>query len=378
MDFNINKTLFNKALSHIQNIVEKRNTIPILSNVKLSAKDNIVELSATDMDLALVEYLEAEVKISGTITVPAYTLYDIVKKLPDDHKISVIYDESKNNNLKITSNKANFSLPVISADEFPNIESDNMEHSFTLPKNDLLNLFDQAKIAISTEETRYYLNGIYFHDTINSNKEHVIRAIATDGHRLAKIEKKLVNGAINIPAIIIPRKTILEIIKILSETEHNKNDEVKISISKTKIRIEYNNAIILSKLIDGDFPDYEKVIPTNNNLALKTPIKSFTNAIDRVSTLSFDKGKTIKMTLNDNKLLLSADNSANGSAKEEISVDYNHNKIEIGFNYRYIMELTSVLEGENIELLFADSSSPTLIQNAQNDSSLFVLMPVRV
>ena len=378
MDFNINKTIFSKALSHIQNIVEKRNTIPILSNVKLSAKDNVVELSATDMDLALVEYLEAEVNISGTITVPAYTLYDIVKKLPDDHKISILYDESRNNNLKITSNKAKFSLPVISADEFPNIESNNMEHNFTLPRNDLLNLFDQAKIAISTEETRYYLNGIYFHDTTNNNKEHVIRAIATDGHRLAKIEKKLANGAINIPPIIIPRKTILEIIKILSETEHNKNDEVKISISKTKIRIEYNNAIFFSKLIDGDFHDYEKVFPPNNNLALKTPIKSFTNAIDRVSTLSFDKGKTIKMTLNDNKLLLSADNSANGSAKEEISVDYNHNKIEIGFNYRYIMELTSVLEGENIELLFADSSSPTLIQNAQNDSSLFVLMPVRV
>jgi DNA polymerase-3 subunit beta len=376
MKFNINKTVFTKALSHIQNIVEKRNTIPILSNVKLLAKDNMIELSATDMDIALVEYLPTEVQIPGSITVPAYTLYDIVKKLPDDHQIIISYDESKTNNLKITSNNANFSLPVISADEFPNIESENMEHNFTLPRKDLLNLFDQAKVAISTEETRYYLNGIYFHDTKDSKGNDVIRAVATDGHRLARIEKKLVNGALNIPAIIIPRKTILEIIKILSESDDDK--EVKISISKTKIRLEYGNAIILSKLIDGEFPDYEKVIPANNNLTLRTPIKSFVNAIDRVSTLSFDKGKTIKMTLNNNKLLLSADNSANGSAKEEISVDYNHTKIEIGFNYRYIMELTSVLDSDNIELFFADGSSPTLIQNAQNDSSLFVLMPVRV
>jgi len=374
MQFKINKNTLIKSLSHIQGVVERRNTIPILSNVKITTAENSVELTATDMDLALTETLEAEIIKQGSITVPAHTFHDIIKKLPDSSEISITYDEDQDKKLQIIADKCDFSLPVIPANDFPAIESGEVTHSFQINKKDLLKLFDKSKFAISTEETRYYLNGIYLHDTVHNDKD-VLRAVATDGHRLARIDVALPEGAKGIPAIIIPRKTILEVKKVLDEAEDN---EIKISISGTKIKIECNNSILLSKLIDGSFPDYERVIPLENNLVLKTEVRPFTDAIDRVSTISLDKGRAVKLTLGGNKLLLSANSAESGYAQEEIPVNYDSNKIETGFNSRYIMELTSVLEGDTMELFFADSSSPTLVQDTEDNSSLFVIMPIRM
>lgn len=374
MQFKIDQNILIKSLSHIQGVVERRNTIPILSNVKIVAKDNIVELTATDMDLALTENLPATVSVPGSITVPAHTFHDIIKKLPDSSEISITYDENKDKKLQILANKCDFSLPIIPANDFPVIESGNITHSFTINKKDLLKLFDKSKFAISTEETRYYLNGIYLHDIADENNK-VLRAVATDGHRLARIDVPLPEGAQGMPAIIIPRKTILEVKKVLDESDDN---DTTISISKTKIKIECNNSILLSKLIDGNFPDYERVIPIKNNLVLKTNVKPFTDAIDRVSTISIDKGRAVKLTLAENKLLLSANSNESGYAQEEIPVNYNNNKIETGFNSRYIMELTSVLEGDTMELFFSDSSSPTLVQDSNDNASLFVIMPIRM
>ena len=373
MQFKIDKNIFIKSLSHIQGVVERRNTVPILSNVKITASDNNVELTATDMNISLTENLEAEVSESGCITVPAHTFCDIIRKFPDSSIITISYQETEGGKLEITSNKCDFSLPVIAANNFPIIESGDITHSFTISRVNLLKLFDKAKFAISTEETRYYLNGIFLHDTINEDSEEVLRAVATDGHRLARIEVDLPEGAKDMPKIIIPRKTIFEAKKILDESDKT---DVTISISDNKIKIEHDNSVLLSKLIDGSFPDYEKVIPTGNSHILKTEIKSFTDAIDRVSII--DKGRSIKLIVDNDKLLLSANNVESGRSQEELEVSYKGNRIESGFNSRYVMELTSVLEGNTMELCFSTGSAPTLVKDNTDADSLFVIMPIRM
>ncbi|MFZ8864288.1 MAG: DNA polymerase III subunit beta [Rickettsiales bacterium] len=376
MHFKIDRNLLLKSLSHIQGVVERRNTIPILSNVKIEAENAKLQFTATDMDVAVTDNIEAEILKTGSITVPAHTFHDIVKKLPDEVTIDCIYDQENSNKiLQIAAAQCNFTLPVIEANDFPIIETGEITHQFTIQKNNFLKLLDKSKFAISTEETRYYLNGIFLHDTVNNSKN-VLRAVATDGHRLARVEVDLPEGAKDMPKIIIPRKTILEIKKFLDENIENK--EVKIYISASKIKFEFANITLISKLIDGNFPDYERVIPTNNNHILKTEVKPLTTAIDRVSTISSEKGKAVKLTLGDNKLILSADNIEVGYAKEEINVDYSHALIETGFNSKYLIELTSVLDGETAEFHFSDGSSPTLVQDSSDLSSLFVIMPMRI
>ena len=377
MHFKIDRNSLLKSLSHIQGVVERRNTIPILSNVKINAKNSNLEFTATDMDVAVTDNIPAEILSDGTITVPAHTFHDIVKKLPDGSSIDCSYDESNSTSktLKIKSAKCNFTLPVIESNDFPVIETGDITHKFSVNKKDFLKLVDKTKFAISTEETRYYLNGIYLHDT-NNNGKNVLRAVATDGHRLARVEVDLPEGAKDMPKIIIPRKTILEIKKVLEED--NENNEITIHISTTKIKFEFANITLISKLIDGNFPDYERVIPNNNNLILKTEVKPLAIAIDRVSTISSDKGKSVKLTLGDNKLVLSADNVEVGFAKEELAVNYASDLIETGFNSKYLIELTSVLEGETAEFHFSDGASPTLVQDSSDSSSLFVIMPMRI
>jgi len=376
MQFKIDRSSLLKSLSHIQGVVERRNTIPILSNVKIEADNSALKFTATDMDVAITENIEAEVTTPGNITVPAHTFHDIVRKLPEDSQVECSYSEGDSaKTLKIIAAKCSFTLPVIEANDFPVIETGDITHSFSVTKKDFLKLLDKSKFAISTEETRYYLNGIYLHDT-QSNGNDVLRAVATDGHRLARIEVALPEGAKGIPKIIIPRKTILEIKKVLDED--TEDQDIKVDISATKIKLEYSNVVLISKLIDGNFPDYERVIPTNNTLTLKTKVKPLTTAIDRVSTISSDKGKAVKLTLGDNKLVLSADNVEVGFAEEELPVDYANDKIETGFNSKYLLELTSVLDGDTAEFHFSDGSSPTLVQDLTDTSSLYVIMPMRI
>ncbi len=375
MQLKISRSDLLKSLSHIQGVVERRNTIPILSNVKLEANDNSLGFTATDMDLAISETQSAEISTPGNITVPAHTFYDIARKLPEDAEVNINYAGDNESSLKITAGNCNFSLPVIPANDFPIIEAGDITHSFEIARGDLIKLFDKSKFAISTEETRYYLNGIFLHDA-TQNGNNVLRAVATDGHRLARIDVPLPEGGKDIPKIIIPRKAIHEIKKVLDEAENV--EKVKLSISATKIQVEIAGSIIVSKLIDGNFPDYERVIPTNNNNVLKTKVTPLKTAIDRVSTISSDKGRAVKLTLGDNKLVLSADNIDIGFAQEEVTVDYSAAKVETGFNSKYLLELTNVLEGDTAEFHFADSSSPTLVQDNSDSSALFVIMPMRI
>jgi DNA polymerase-3 subunit beta len=374
MQLSIDRNTLLKSLTHIQGVVERRNTIPILSNVKLEAKANKLSLTATDMDLAISEDITADVQTEGTTTVPAHTLHDIIRKLQEGEKIEI---SLKNEKLLIKAKACKFSLPCLSAEQFPTISADDSSHNFNITIADLLKLIDKAKFAISTEETRYYLNGIFLHHAKNQDEKDVLRAVATDGHRLARVEVALPEGAKDIPSVIIPRKAIMEIKKILDEEDKTKT--VTVALSDTKIKITGSSVVLVSKLIDGTFPDYEKVIPSANNIIMGTKVKPLCAAIDRVSTIASDKTRGVKILLSNNKLTLSANNVDIGDAQEELDVKFDAaNDIETGFNSKYLLEMASVLEGEDAEFFFSDSMSPTIVKDSADLSSLYVIMPMRI
>ncbi len=372
MNFLIDKNTISKSLSHVQGVVNRKNTIPILLNVKISAKNGEVVLTATDMGISISEVFKADIKEEGENTVPVHTFYDIIRKLPDNSKIELIFSDNK---LKIKANNSKFSLPVITATDFPIINIEDNNHQFNIKKSDLHKLFNKAKFAISSDETRYYLQGIFLQDGLRNGQE-VLRAVATDGHKLARIEVPLPAGAKNMPHIIIPQKAILEMNKIF--TENDEDTDILVTISDTKIKVELQNIIFISKLIDGNFPDCEKVVPIHNVNRMRTNLKELFLAIDRVSTLSSNKDRGIKLILGHNKLNLEANNLEAGFAKEELNVEYvANNNLEIGFNSKYLLELNSILSGTNVDLYFSNKVAPIIIKESDDDKTLFVIMPIK-
>lgn len=371
MKFSIDRAAFLRSLNHVQSAVEKRNTIPILSNVLIKAEDGVLTLSTTDMDMEINESVVATVKQSGATTAPAGTLFDIVKKLPDDADVEVTLDES-GNQMSVKAGRSNFKLSCLPVADFPELNQGDMPTTFSLPANDLRALIDRTKFAMSTEETRYYLNGIYIHAGENESVK-VLRAVATDGHRLARFEMPLPAGAENMPGVILPRKAVAELRKLVEEA----GDAIQIGLSESKIRFNFDHIILTSKLIDGTFPDYQRVIPQGNDKVVEVNPKAFSSAIDRVSTISDGKSRAVKITLEGKTMTLSANSPESGSATEDLEVNGNDN-MEIGFNARYLMDITSQIEGDGCRLTLADSASPTIIQDTGDSSSLYVLMPLRV
>jgi len=369
LDFTIDKSQLLKALGHVQSVVERRNTIAILSNVKIEAFSGQISLTATDMDIAITERVDADIAQEGALTVAAHTLYEIVRKLPDGSQVSIKGDADQTSNLEIHSGSCNFSLACLPVADFPVMSKGDMPFEFSLTAAELSALIDKPRFAISTEETRYYLNGIYLHSTDN-----MLCAVATDGHRLAKIEIEAPEGASGISGVIVPRKTVVELKKLLDEAE----DDVEISLSDTKICFVCSNAVLLSKLIDGTFPDYNKVIPQANDKSLVVDSATLTKAVDRVSTISSDKTKAIKLLVSPGKVTLSATSDDNGAANEEIEATYNSDNVEVGFNSRYVLDMMSVIEGDEAEFVFADGSAPVLVKDSADSSSLYVIMPMRI
>jgi len=367
----IEREVLLKSLSRLQSIVEKRNTIPILSNIKLEATKSGLHLTATDMDLVASESIAASTESEGALTIPAATFYDIVRKLPEGAKISLDTDGAASQ-LIVESGSSKFSLSFLPAEDFPVMSEGNMSHSFTLPREECLTLLEKSRFAMSTEETRYYLNGVYIHTS--EDGEALLKAVATDGHRLARIQTALPVGAAGMPGIIIPRKAVNELKKLLEEHE----DEIQISLSETKIRFSSGNIIILSKLVDGTFPDYGRVIPESNDKIMEVNAKTLTQAVDRVSTISTDKTRGIKFELSQGKLVLSAQSPDSGSAVEELDVTYSAEPMEIGFNSRYVLEMMSQLEGDTAQFLLSDTNSPALVTDPSDVGSLYVIMPMRV
>ena len=359
-----------KALNHVQSVVERRNTIPILSNVLLDADNGILGLTATDLEIEMRERVEAEVVQPGAITAPAHMLYDIVRKLPDGAQVELAVDET-GGRLNLTAGRSSFALQALPREDFPAMAQDEMPVAFALPGADLQRLIDKTRFAISAEETRYYLNGIYLHVP---EEEAVLRAVATDGHRLARVDMAKPVGADAMPAIIVPRKTVGEVQKLLDEED----GEVSIQVSDTKINFAFSNIVLTSKLIDGKFPDYTRVIPTDNDKVLSLDAKSFAQSVDRVSAISNEKSRAVKLVLESDKLGLSVSNPDSGSASDELSVSYSADAMEIGFNARYLMDIAGQLDGETATFELADSGSPTLVRDGDDTQALYVLMPMRV
>jgi DNA polymerase III subunit beta len=361
-----------KSLGHVHRVVERRNTIPILSNVLLRASGGSLQLKATDLDIEVVETLSAEGGMDGATTVPAHTLYDIVRKLADGAQVQVETGIDAGQ-LVIRSGRSRFTLQALPEQDFPDMAAGELSHRFKIAAKELQRLIEKTQFAISTEETRYYLNGIYVH-TVDTDAGVMLRAVATDGHRLARAELPSPAGAAGMPGVIVPRKTVAEALKLVAEFD----GDVLVELSTVKIRFVVGDVVLTSKLIDGTFPDYTRVIPVANDRRLVVERTDFTRCVDRVSTISSERGRAVKLSLAESKLTLTVNNPDAGNAVEELDVDYDSPAIDIGFNARYLLDITSQLEGDTALFKLADPSSPTLIMDREGASTLYVLMPMRV
>ncbi len=373
MKINVERGAFLKALSHVQSVVERRNTIPILSNVMLEAGKGALKLTATDLDIEIVESIPSDVLRNGFATAPAHMLYDIVRKLPDGAQVQVELLTSEGGRLAVSAGSSRFELACLPKDDFPQMAAGALPHRFRLAANDLKRIIDKTRFAISTEETRYYLNGIYVHAASDA-KPPVMRAVATDGHRLARYELELPAGAEQMPGVIIPRKTVNELRKLLDDAE----GAIEISLSDTKIQFGFNGVELTSKLIDGNFPPYERVIPSGNDKSLALEAKEFSQSVDRVSTISADKTRAVKLNIAKDKVTLSVVNPESGTATEDVGATYRAAALEIGFNARYLLDITGQIEGKEVRFLLSDAGSPAIIEDAEDPRTLYVLMPLRV
>lgn len=371
MQLTVERANLLKALTHVQSVVERRGTIPILSNILLRAEGGGLRLAATDLDIEIVESVAAEVSTPGGTTVPAHTFYDVVRKLPDGAQIG-LEAHTGEPRLTLKAGRSVFTLPCISADDFPVLNAEGFVCEFEIGPSELARLIDKTRFAISTEETRYYLNGIHLHPVTEGEKR--LRAVATDGHRLALSENELPPGADALPPIIIPRKTIAELRRLVDGL----SDNIRVQASESKIRFDLGSAILTSKLIDGAFPDYARVIPQNNQRILRADNGVFAEAVDRVATLSAEKSRSIKLSLSGDQLTLVVNNPETGKAEEEIEVGFDGDPMEIGFNARYLLDVTGQIEGSEVELHLSDSSAPALIIDPNDENARYVLMPLRV
>jgi DNA polymerase-3 subunit beta len=375
MKITLERSALLKSLNHVQSVVERRNTIPILSNVLLDATSGKLSLTATDLDIEIVESLAADVSRPGATTASAHMLYDIVRKLPDGAQVQIEL-MGETGRIQLSAGRSRFQLGALPREDFPAMTAGNLPHAFTIQASDFKRLIDKTRFAISNEETRYYLNGIYLHAS-KSKDATVLRAVATDGHRLARFDLAAPAGSETMPGVIVPRKTVQEVRKLIDDAP----GEVEIAVSDTKIRFAFGDATVTSKLIDGTFPDYQRVIPTGNDKPLFIDRASFQEAVDRVSTVASDRTRAVKMSIEDGKVTLHVVNPEQGSASEELVADFTGDGFDIGFNARYLMDIAAALNGSQAQFLFADAGSPTIVRDSGDNAdpaTLYVIMPMRV
>ncbi len=372
MKISIERAVLLKAVSQAQSVVERRNTIPILANVLIEAEDAQVSLRATDLDIEVLDRAPAMVEQAGATTVSAVLLHDIVRKLPDGALVELTAD-ARTGRLQVRAGRSSFALATLPKEDFPVMASSEYSANFAASAKELRRLFDKAKFAISTEETRYYLNGVYMH-VAEAEGGRALRCVATDGHRLARVDSALPEGAEAMPGVIVPRKTVGELRKLLEDDEM----QIAVSVSETKVRFATPDITLTSKVIDGTFPDYTRVIPTQNTRKLEVDAAEFAKAVDRVATVSSERSRAVKLALEEDKLTLSVNAPDSGAAEEELIVSYADERLEIGFNAKYLLEIASQVDRENAVFLFNGSGDPTLMREGDDLSAVYVVMPMRV
>ncbi|MEX0285005.1 MAG: DNA polymerase III subunit beta [Paracoccaceae bacterium] len=372
MKLSIERGALLKAVSQAQSVVERRNTIPILANVLIEAEGDVVQFRATDLDIEVVDRAPAQVERAGATTVAATTLHEIVRKLPDGALVTLTADSAAGR-LTVEAGRSNFSLATLPREDFPVMASSEYDANFSASAPVLRRLFDKSKFAISTEETRYYLNGVYMHVSDGDGGQ-VLRCVATDGHRLARIDADLPADASAMPGVIVPRKTVGELRKLLDDDDM----QIAVSVSETKIRFATPDITLTSKVIDGTFPDYTRVIPQANTKRLEVDAGEFAQAVDRVATVSSERSRAVKLQLEEDRLILSVNAPDSGAAEEELAVAYGDDRMEIGFNAKYLLEIASQVDRENAVFLFNSAGDPTLMREGNDQSALYVVMPMRV
>ncbi|WP_136683434.1 DNA polymerase III subunit beta [Falsirhodobacter xinxiangensis] len=372
MKISIERGTLLKAVGQAQSVVERRNTIPILANVLIEAEGDTVSFRATDLDIEVVDRAPAMVERAGAVTVSAVMLHEIVRKLPDGALV-VLEGDAASGRLTVAAGRSNFNLATLPKEDFPVMASSEYTTTFTAKASVLRRLFDKAKFAISTEETRYYLNGVYMH-VATGEEGPALRCVATDGHRLARIDAPLPDGAQGMPGVIVPRKTVGELRKLLDDDDA----DITVSVSETKVRFATTQITMTSKVIDGTFPDYSRVIPTGNTRRLEVDATEFAKAVDRVATVSSERSRAVKLSLDEDRLILSVNAPDSGAAEEELAVAYADEKLEIGFNAKYLLEIASQVDRENAVFLFNSSGDPTLMREGGDTSAVYVVMPMRV
>ena len=370
MEFSVFRQVLIRALGHMQSIVEKRATLPILVNVKIEVADDLV-LSATNVDLELVEHVAADITLAGKITVPVQLLYDIVRKLPDDAEISFKQSGDK---LVVSSGSAVFQLPTLPAENFPVMAGGNLNTKFQMTTGDLAHLINQTKFAIPTDDVRYHLGGIYFHISEDTGK---LTAVATDAQRMALCAMTAPAGTEGMPSVIIPRRVIGELSKLLEDANV---DDVLVELSDTKARFTVGAATLTSKLVDAQYPNYRVVIPKGNDKIAVLDRKQFINAVDLVSVASVDKTKSVQLSFSMNKLVINASSPDAGTATQELSIEYNGDAtFTINFNVKFLLDVAGQVEGEKFQMEMQEPLSPTIIKSTDKDTdALFVLMPMRM
>ena len=375
MKFTIERAALLRAVAQAQSVVERRNTIPILANVLVEAGGGQVTFRATDLDIEVVDQAPAEVAREGATTVSALMLNEIVRKLPDGAQVTLASQGGQGaGRLSVEAGRSTFQLATLPREDFPVMASADYAVRFETPAGLLRRLFDKSRFAISTEETRYYLNGVYLHVAKGADGLDVLRAVATDGHRLARIDAPLPDGAGGMPGVIVPRKTVAELRKLLEKDEA----VIRVAVSDTKIRFEAEDITLTSKVIDGTFPDYSRVIPQANPKRLTVDAKEFRRAVDRVATVSSERSRAVKMALDEDRLILSVNAPDSGTAEEELAVAYGDDRLEIGFNAKYLLEIADQVDRENAVFLFNSSGDPTVMREGDDSSALYVVMPMRV
>jgi len=372
MHFTVEKEVFLKGLGRVQGIVEKRNTIPILSNVLIEGNDGEIHLTATDLEVGMRATYPATVKIPGKVTVSAKKIHEIIKELPEK-EISFL---SKDNSwIEIRCGKSIFNIVGLSADEFPYFPKAEDGNFFPIKSNLLKEMIEKTFFSISTDESKYNLNGIYF-KTIEENGKNLLRMVATDGHRLATIQREIKNTKIDQleKGVIFPRKGIFELKKIADEGD----TEISMGFMDNNAVVKKEQTIVVMRLVDGEFPDYNRVIPKNNDLNIQISQDIFLHALRRMSILSSEKSRGVKIILKNGLMEVSSSNPELGDAREDIEVVYEGPEVTIGFNARYLIDILQAQGGDQVILQIKDNLSPGLIRAKGDDDFLAVVMPMRL